>query len=97
MNKEGNIINKFDSISKAAETLGLNRQLIRYNADKGKLWKDKYLFKLIPKLPLDESFINSSVKISSVEVLDSEGNLIHKFDSITKAAETLGLSRSTTP
>lgn len=45
---EGNIIYKFNSISIAANTLGISRHTVRYNADRGKLWKDKYFFKLIP-------------------------------------------------
>lgn len=44
----GNRVEKFDSISKAAEFLGINRSTIHYNANKGKLWKGKYFFKLVP-------------------------------------------------
>jgi NUMOD1 domain len=43
-NSEGNLISKFDSINKASLALGLNRQLIRNYADKGKLCKGKYFF-----------------------------------------------------
>ena len=41
---EGNLIYQFNFVSRTAETLDLSRSTIRYNADKGNLWRGKYFF-----------------------------------------------------
>jgi hypothetical protein len=47
-NTEGKLLNQFNSIYTAAKVLGLQKTTIQRSANKGRLCKGVYFFKLIP-------------------------------------------------
>lgn len=103
--ENNNLVQEFPTISETAKFYGVSRVTISRYVESGRLWDNKFLFKLELKpqepkalkvnepLPLNESQINQYGKL--VEVFDKDNKLVYRFKSIRNAASFLNTSHST--
>lgn len=105
------LVNTFDSLKRAGEFYNVHYSTIQRYADSNKLWDNKYLFKLIPKiirnlnnkvkrkitlLPLDPTITKStSVRGTVVDILNKDQELVYKFNTVADACEYLNTDRHT--
>jgi hypothetical protein len=105
-----NLVKSFGTLKEAGAFYNVHYSTIQRYADSNKLWDNKYLFKLVLKsnkqsfsnkrvvslLPLDSTITKSTVpKAFVVDILNKEGELVYKFNSVSDGCAYLNTDRIT--
>lgn len=109
--EDNNLILTFDSLTKAGEYFNVRYSTIQRYADSTKLWDNKYLFKLTPKvdidnvdvisdksllLPLDPTITKSTnPRGTVVDVYNKDNELVYKFNTVTDACKYMHITANT--